>query len=185
MRLKTSAPQAHAPNKGGGSVPEKRRRALPAQTRQAEKQVARPQAQKQVARPQAQKQIERPQAEKHVSTRASTAKPPRTDHSLSDIRKYQRSTDLLLSKKPFNRLVREICKDLNLFDNDYRFQADSILAMQEASEAYLVKEFTVCNRFTIHGGRKTLHVKDLELRRDVNEIDGVVADAMRSVAMRK
>lgn len=58
--------------------------------------------------------------------------------ALREIRKYQKSTDLLLRKLPFQRLVREIAQD---FKNDLRFQSTAILALQEASEAYLVGLF--------------------------------------------
>jgi len=55
--------------------------------------------------------------------------------ALREIRRYQKSTDLLMRKLPFQRLVREIAQD---FKNDLRFQGTAILALQEASEAYLV-----------------------------------------------
>ena len=52
-----------------------------------------------------------------------------------EIRRYQKSTDLLIRKLPFQRLVREIAQD---FKTDLRFQGSAVLALQEASEAYLV-----------------------------------------------
>ena len=55
--------------------------------------------------------------------------------ALREIRKYQKSTELLIRKLPFQRLVREICAD-NL-GKDLRFQSAAVLALQEASEAYL------------------------------------------------
>src|SRR6185312_7047077 len=58
--------------------------------------------------------------------------------ALREIRRYQKSTDLLIRKLPFQRLVREIAQD---FKNDLRFQGTAILALQEASEAYLVSLF--------------------------------------------
>lgn len=57
---------------------------------------------------------------------------------MREIRKYQKSTDLLLLKLPFQRLVREVAQD---FKADLRFQASAIGAIQEASEAYLVGLF--------------------------------------------
>ena len=62
--------------------------------------------------------------------------------ALREIRKYQKSTDLLIRKLPFQRLVREIAQD---FKNDLRFQSAAILALQEASEAYLVSLFEDTN----------------------------------------
>lgn len=46
-------------------------------------------------------------------TQASTAKRPRFKAgalALKEIRKYQKSTDLLIRKRPFQRMVRELCK---------------------------------------------------------------------------
>ena len=59
--------------------------------------------------------------------------------ALREIRKYQRSTELLIRKLPFQRLVREIVFDLK--KENYRFQSTAILAMQEAAEAFLVHMF--------------------------------------------
>merc|ERR1719206_1154251 len=55
--------------------------------------------------------------------------------ALREIRRYQKSTELLIRKLPFQRLVREIAQD---FKTDLRFQSAAIGALQEASEAYLV-----------------------------------------------
>ncbi|ODM99205.1 histone H3 [Orchesella cincta] len=55
--------------------------------------------------------------------------------ALREIRRYQKSTELLLRKLPFQRLVREIAQD---FKTDLRFQSSAVMALQEASEAYLV-----------------------------------------------
>ena len=54
---------------------------------------------------------------------------------IMDIRKYQKSTDLLLRKLPFQHLIREITQDLC---NKIRCQAAAILAVQEAVEADIV-----------------------------------------------
>lgn len=89
----------------------------------------------------------------------ATATPPRKrrirpgDFALREIRKFQKSTDLLIRKLPFQRLVREIAQD---FRNDIRFQGTAILALQEASEAYLVSLFEVrsfvCSPFVLSFG---------------------------------
>ena len=55
--------------------------------------------------------------------------------ALREIRRYQKSTEMLIRKLPFQHLVREIAQD---FKTDLRFQSAAIMAMQEASEAYLV-----------------------------------------------
>ena len=56
--------------------------------------------------------------------------------ALREIRRYQKSTELLIRKLPFQRLVREIAQD---FKTDLRFQSSAVMALQEASEAYLVR----------------------------------------------
>ncbi|KAH8050869.1 hypothetical protein JL720_15257 [Aureococcus anophagefferens] len=53
--------------------------------------------------------------------------------ALREIRRYQKSTELLVRKLPFQRLVREIAQD---FKTDLRFQGSAVLALQEAAEAY-------------------------------------------------
>merc|ERR1712187_881611 len=70
--------------------------------------------------------------------------------ALREIRKYQKSTDLLIRKLPFQRLVREIAQE---FKNELRFQSSPILALQEASEAYLVSLFEDTNLCAIHAKR--------------------------------
>ncbi|KAL9973042.1 hypothetical protein ACROYT_G019449 [Oculina patagonica] len=57
--------------------------------------------------------------------------------ALREIRRYQKSTELLIRKLPFQRLVREIAQD---FKTDLRFQSSAVMALQEASEAYLVDD---------------------------------------------
>ncbi|KAF3859730.1 hypothetical protein F7725_022129 [Dissostichus mawsoni] len=54
--------------------------------------------------------------------------------ALREIRRYQKSTELLIRKLPFQRLVREIAQD---FKTDLRFQSSAVMALQESSEAYL------------------------------------------------
>jgi histone H3 len=55
--------------------------------------------------------------------------------ALREIRKYQKSTELLIRKLPFQRLVREIAQD---YKCDLRFQSTALLALHEAAEAYMV-----------------------------------------------
>ena len=84
--------------------------------------------------------------------------------ALRDIRRYQKSTDLLIKKLPFQRLVREIAGD---FKCDLRFRRDSILALQEAAEAFLVALFEDTNLCAIHAKRVTIMPKDLQLARRI------------------
>jgi len=84
--------------------------------------------------------------------------------ALREIRRYQKSTDLLIRKLPFQRLTREIAQD---FKNDLRFQGTAILALQEASEAYLVSLFEDTNLCAIHAKRVTIMPKDIQLARRI------------------
>ena len=70
--------------------------------------------------------------------------------ALREIRRYQKSTELLIRKLPFQRLVREIAQD---FKTDLRFQGSAVLALQEAAEAYLVGLFEDTNLAAIHAKR--------------------------------
>ena len=70
--------------------------------------------------------------------------------ALREIRKYQKSTELLIRKLPFQRLVREIAQDFTPVWLDLRFQATAILALQEAAESYLVGLFEDTNLCAIH-----------------------------------
>ena len=84
--------------------------------------------------------------------------------ALREIRKYQKSTELLIRKLPFQRLVREIAQD---FKSDLRFQSSAILALQESSEAYLVGLFEDTNLAAIHAKRVTIMPKDIQLARRI------------------
>ena len=84
--------------------------------------------------------------------------------ALREIRRYQKSTDLLIRKRPFQRLVREIAQN---YKSDLRFQSSAILALQEASEAYLVGLFEDTNLCAIHAKRVTIMPKDIQLARRV------------------
>jgi histone H3 len=84
--------------------------------------------------------------------------------ALREIRKYQKSTELLIRKLPFQRLVRELAQD---FRNDLRFQSSAVLALQEASEAYLVGLFEDTNLCAIHAKRVTIMPKDILLAKKI------------------
>ena len=84
--------------------------------------------------------------------------------ALREIRKYQASTDLLIRKVPFQRLVRELSKELN---SDFRFQSTALLALQEACESYLIGLFEDTNLCALHANRVTIMVKDIKLARRI------------------
>ncbi|RYG51695.1 hypothetical protein EON67_02840 [archaeon] len=117
--------------------------------------------------------------------------------ALTEIRRFQRSTELLIRKLPFARLVRR-CASLSVgpsqccrcacltftcvcvhalqvrqvtqeYDptKDYRWKADALLALQEMAEAYLVGLFEDTNLCAIHAKRVTIFVKDIQLARRI------------------
>ena len=80
--------------------------------------------------------------------------------ALRDILRYQKSTELLIKRLPFQRLVREIAQE---FKTDLRFQSSAVLALQEACEAYLVELFECTNLCAIHAKRETIMPEDIQL----------------------
>lgn len=84
--------------------------------------------------------------------------------ALREIRQYQKSTELLIRKLPFQRLVREITQGFHLA---LRFQTVALQALQEASEAYLVSLFEDTNLCAIHAKRVTIMPKDMALARRI------------------
>jgi len=92
--------------------------------------------------------------------------------ALREIRKYQKSTDLLIQKLPFSRVVREITLEMTTDLNspnraDLRWQSSALLALQEATEAYLVHLFEDANLCAIHAKRVTVMTKDIQLARRI------------------
>lgn len=84
--------------------------------------------------------------------------------ALREIRRYQKSTDALIKRLPFQRLVREIAQDVR---TDLRFQATALMALQEAAEAHLVGLFESTNLCAIHASRQTIMPKDMQLARRI------------------
>jgi histone H3 len=89
--------------------------------------------------------------------------------ALREIRKYQKSTEFLIRKAPFQRLVREITQG---HKGDLRFQSSALGASQEASEAYLVGLFEDTNLCAIHAKRVTIMPKDIQLTRRIRRERG-------------
>lgn len=94
-----------------------------------------------------------PQTKKRRQFRSGTV-------ALREIRKYQKSTDLLMRKLPFERVVREVIRGHNA---TLRIQADALKALQEAAEDRLVGIFEDANLCTIHANKITLSPKDIKL----------------------
>ena len=84
--------------------------------------------------------------------------------ALREIRRYQKSTELLIRKLPFQRLVREIMQE---YRTDVRVQGSALLALQEASEAYLVGLFEDTQLCAMHRNCVTILPKDIQLARRI------------------
>ncbi|KAL8280615.1 hypothetical protein RQP46_006938 [Phenoliferia psychrophenolica] len=86
--------------------------------------------------------------------------------ALREIRRYQKTTELLIRKLPFQRLCREIATSYEPAGaTPWRFQRSAIEALQTAAEQYLVDLFADCNLCAIHAKRVTITPKDLLLAR--------------------
>ena len=84
--------------------------------------------------------------------------------ALREIRKYQRSTDLLIHKLPFQCLVHEIVQGFNI---EFRVLPAMVMALQEATEAYLVQLLEDSNLCAIHAKRVTIQPKGIQLARRI------------------
>jgi len=83
--------------------------------------------------------------------------------ALREIRVYQKTTNLLIRRLPFARLVREVTGVVSL--KSFRFQPSALAALQESTEAYLVSLFEDTNLAAIHAKRVTIYPRDLHLAR--------------------
>ncbi|KIK00070.1 hypothetical protein K443DRAFT_679439 [Laccaria amethystina LaAM-08-1] len=82
--------------------------------------------------------------------------------ALREIKRYSSTTELLIRKLPFQRLVKEIAAE---FGGDYRFQSAALEALQESCEAYLVQLFEDMKVCAVHAKRVTVMPRDLKLAR--------------------
>lgn len=79
-------------------------------------------------------------------------------------KKLQKSTKLLVPRRPFSRLVREVSQD---FKGDIRWKSVGVHATQEAAEAYLVGLFEDTSLAAVHCKRCTIMPKDIQLVRKI------------------
>ena len=84
--------------------------------------------------------------------------------ALREIKRYQKSTNMLILRAPFQRVVRVICGNI---DSDLRFAAQALIALQESTEAYLTGIFEDANLCAIHANRVTIMKKDMDLARRI------------------
>ena len=84
--------------------------------------------------------------------------------ALREIRRYQKTTELLIRKLPFRRLIRDISQ---LIKTDVRFHSSAIMALQESCESYLTEYFEEANLIAIHSNRRTITCDDMRLVRRI------------------
>jgi len=80
--------------------------------------------------------------------------------ALREVRKFQRGTELLIQKAPFQRLVRELAAQQK---DGLRFQSAAVQAIQEATESYVISLLADTNLCAIHTRRVTIQPKDVQL----------------------
>ena len=113
-------------------------------------------------------------AAKNISMKAPCKTPPQHQKkkrrfrpgtvALREIHQYQKSTELLIRKAPFQQLIYEILRGIR---NDLRIQATVIIGLQEAAEAYLVGLFKGSNFCAIHAKQITIMPRDIQLARRI------------------
>ncbi|XP_078388947.1 histone H3, embryonic-like [Cetorhinus maximus] len=111
------------------------------------------------------KQLATKAARKSARATGGVKKPHRYEPgtvALREIRRYQRS-ELLIRKLAFQRLVREIAQDFSVL----LAQGSAVMALQEASEAYLVGLFEEAKLCAIHAKRVTIMPEDIQLARRI------------------
>jgi len=83
--------------------------------------------------------------------------------ALHKIHRYQKSTDLILRKLPFQHLVCDIAQSFKIRGEVPRFQSTAVLALQEVSEAFLVGVFEDTNLCAIHAKCMTIMNRNMQL----------------------
>ena len=90
--------------------------------------------------------------------------------ALREIRQYQRSTENLIKKTPFQKLIREISQEYCICPDgpgtpsvQVRFLSTAIAALQEAAEHFIVALFEDVNLLAIHARCVTIKPRDIQL----------------------
>ena len=90
--------------------------------------------------------------------------------ALREIRRYQQSTESLIWRTPFNKLIKEISQEYRICPDgpgtpsaQVRFQSTALAALQEATENFLVGLFEDVNLLAVHAKRVTVMPCDIHL----------------------
>ena len=111
-----------------------------------------------------------------IATKAPQKEQPKKPHmsytliAMQEICHFQKRVDLLIPLLPFQWLVHEIAQDFRM---DLHFQRSAILALQEATESWLVQLFESANLCAIHCGRQTIAPKDFYLVKAIHHIASI------------
>lgn len=91
--------------------------------------------------------------------------------ALKEIRRYQKSVELLIPKQPFLRLIRELVAETdNVAIGVKKLRKDAVVALQEAAEAYLVTLLDDTNLAALHANRVTIKPKDITFIKKLKHI---------------
>jgi len=80
--------------------------------------------------------------------------------TLRDIKKLQTTTNLLVQKGPFRKIVKQITAEMGV---KILYQKKAIEALQEAVEGYVIEKFKDANKHAKHAKRKTICIADLQM----------------------
>ena len=90
--------------------------------------------------------------------------------ALHEIHRYQQSTESLIRRTPFNKLIKEISQKYRICPNgpgipsvQVYFQSTALAALQQAAENYLVGLFEDVNLLAVHAKRVTVMPRDIQL----------------------
>ena len=90
--------------------------------------------------------------------------------ALREIRRYQKSTECLIKRSPFQKLIREISQEYRVCPDgpgtpsvQVRFQSTAIAALQEAAENFIIALFEDVNLLAVHAKRVTVMPRDIRL----------------------
>lgn len=99
--------------------------------------------------------------------------------ALREIRRLQKSTDWLLPRAPFQRLVREIVQDVSM-TNYYCMARSALGALQEITKSYMVGFFAQTQLLACHAKRVTVTGSDFQLLATLQSELGVDGEASRA-----
>jgi histone H3/H4 len=113
-------------------------------------------------------------AKKEPGTQSTAAASPRKHRwrpgtvALREVKKYQASTEPLMRRAPFYRLVRELSQAQHQGGQvSTRWQASALQALQEATESYVIGLLADAHLLALHAKRVTLMARDVALARRI------------------